>query len=100
MLTLLLGIGANAQTPDSTFRKEGKTYSSFSKVSTTKSDINTGFVWKDSKGVEYPIFMGASGACYINKISNKTGKPYKQYLGKEVSADICKQLGKTYNPNR
>lgn len=100
MLTLLLGIGVNAQTQDSTFRKEGNIYSSSSKVSTTKSDTPTGFIWKDSKGVEYPIFMGASGSCYINKISNKTGKPYKQYLGKEISADICKQLGKTYNPSR
>ena len=99
MLTLLLGIGVNAQTPDSTFRKEGNIYSS-SKVSTTKSDNTTGFTWKDSKGNEYPIYMSSTGSCYIKKISAKTGKEYKQYLGKEISADICKQLGVTYNPSR
>ena len=99
MLTLLLGIGVNAQTPDSTFRKEGKIYSSSSKKSATV-EKETGFTWKDSKGIEYPIYMSSTGSCYVKKVSNKTGQPYKQYLGKEISADICKQLGVTYNPSR
>lgn len=99
MLTLLLGIGVNAQTQDSTFRKEGNIYSSSSKKSATV-EKQTGFTWKDSKGNEYPIFMSSTGSCYIKKISSKTGNEYKQYLGKDISTDICKQLGVNYNPSR
>lgn len=98
LLVLLLGIGANAQTQEVVFKKEGNTYSSSKK--TTSIEKETGFTWKDSKGNNYTIFMSSTGSCYIKKISSKTGNEYKQYLGKEISADICKQLGVTYNPNR
>jgi hypothetical protein len=44
--------------------------------------------------------MGPSGSCYIKKISKKSGNEYKQYLGEEVSKDICKQLGVEYKPTK
>lgn len=78
------------------YNREGKT---FSKVNTEKvvtSDVESGFTYKDSKGISYPIYVGKTGSCYIKKISKKTGRKYKQYLGKEISAEICKELGIEY----
>lgn len=95
ILTLMLGIGVNAQTQDTTFKKEGKTYSSGASKSVEK---DTGFIWEDSKGNTYNIYMGKTGSCYIKRISSKTGKEYKQYLGTAVSQDICNQLGVKYTP--
>lgn len=88
---------SNAQTQDVTFRREGKTYSSSSSKKQT-AEKATGFTWEDSKGNAYDIYMGPSGSCYVKRISAKTGKEYKQYLGAEISQDICNQLGVKYTP--
>ena len=65
-------------------------------IASSKSNKNnaqqTQYTWKDSKGVEYPIYISASGSCYVIKTSKKTGKEYKNYLPKEVSTEICKEL--------
>lgn len=79
------------------YTKNGKTYKS-EKTVKQSSERETGFTWEDSKGIQYPIYMGPSGSCYIKKVSKKSGKEYKQYLGAEISADICKQLGIEYKP--
>lgn len=69
--------------------KEGKTF----KVQTTQvKEVQTGYTWEDSKGNKYPIFISKKGACYIKKISLKTGKEYKQYLPKEIQETINKEL--------
>lgn len=86
---------ANAQN----YTKVGNTYK-VEKVAKQSSSRQTGFNWEDSKGNTYPILMGPSGACYIKRVSKKTGKEYKQYLGKEVSQSICKQLGVQYKPSK
>ena len=74
--------------------KEGKTYSQVVKSKTPDKD--SGFTYKDNKGNIYPILIGKSGACYIVRISKKSGKEYKQYLGKEISIEICKELNINY----
>lgn len=74
--------------------RNGKTYEAVKAA--TISERATGFTYKDSKGREYPIFMGKSGSCYVKKVSAKTGAEYKQYLGEEISRDICKSLGVEY----
>ena len=70
--------------------KEGNTF----KVSTTKTikseDKKTEFNWEDKKGNKYPIFISKNGACYIKRISSKTGKEYKQYLPKKIQETIKK----------
>jgi hypothetical protein len=70
--------------------KEGKTF----KVQTTQttSEKQTEYTWKDKKGIKYPIFISKKGACYIKRISSKTGKEYKQYLPKEIQETIRKEL--------
>lgn len=75
---------------------EGKTYVS-TKTSRSKEEPKvTGYDWQDSKGNKYPIFISGTGSCFVVKISQKTGKEYRQYLGEEVSKDICKKLGMVY----
>lgn len=65
--------------------KEGKTF----KTSIVQTeDKQTEYTWEDKKGVKYPIFISKKGACYIKRISSKTGKEYKQYLPKEIQETI------------
>ena len=59
----------------------------------------TPYKWEDSKGNQYPIYIGTSGACYVVRVS-KNGNEYKQYLGEEISRDICLKMGVAYTPKR
>ena len=45
------------------------------KAKATKTDL----VYK-VKGVAYPVYRGTRGGYYIERVSKKTGKTYKQYL--------------------
>lgn len=100
MLTLIalvcILIGAQAQ--ETAYKVEGKTYSSTKTASRGSSTpIATGYEWKDSKGNVYPIMMSeGTGSCFVVKVSQKTGNEYRNYLGPEISADICKKMGKEY----
>ena len=79
-----------------TYKRDGNT---FSKETTTKSEVKsekTIYLWTDSRGNEYPIYITENGSTYINRISKKTGNPYRQYLPKEVSIQICKELNREY----
>lgn len=53
--------------------------------------VKTEFVWKDSKGDEYPIYMAHTGSCFVLKTS-KNGEEYRSYLGEEASEQINKEL--------
>lgn len=69
--------------------KEGKTF----KITTIQTENKqTEYTWEDKKGVKYPIYISKKGACYIKRISSKTGKEYKQYLPKEIQETIKKEL--------
>ena len=100
LITICCGMVANAD-GDKSYKCEGNTYSSTGRVNTNSSaPISTGFEWTDSKGNKYPIYISASGSCYIIKTSSKTSKEYKQYLKPEISQDICKKLGKEYKSKK
>lgn len=53
--------------------------------------VKTEFVWKDSKGDEYPVYIAHTGSCFVIKTS-KSGEDYRAYLGEEVSEQIRKEL--------
>ena len=76
-------------------QRVGNTFIS-TKVTKTKEPQKTKFEWQDSAGQKYPIYISSTGSCFIIKISKKTGKEYRQYLGPEVSVQICKELGIEY----
>lgn len=96
LFIVCVSLCANAD-GDKSFKCENNTYSSTGRVNANSSaPISTGFQWTDSKDNKYPIYISASGSCYIIKKSSKTGKEYKSYLKPDVSQDICKKLGKEY----
>lgn len=45
-----------------------------------KTASNTGKTFVDKKGNKYPIFKSVNGKFFIERISQKTGNKYKQYL--------------------
>lgn len=72
----------------------------FKRVETTEKTIKKGdppmktpFFWENSQG-KWPIYLsnGGKGSAYIIRTSQKTGKTYKAYLGKDITNDIKKQL--------
>lgn len=65
----------------------------FETVQTSQTDVQTPYTWKDKDGKTYPIYISKKGACYIKRISKKTGKEYKYYLPKETQEQIRKELG-------
>lgn len=70
--------------------RHGNTFS----VETTSvnQDTQTQFTWQDKDGNIYPIYISKKGACYVIKVSKKTGKEYKYYLPKEIQETIRKEL--------
>ena len=95
LLALLMVLGFYTSTYSQDIVREGNTFSSV-RTSSKAQPTKTKFAWKDSKGTEYPIYMGASGSCYVIKVSQKTGKEYKNYMKPEVSEQICKEMGVKY----
>lgn len=65
----------------------------FSVEQTAQADVQTPYTWKDKDGKIYPIYITKKGACYIKRVSKKTGKEYKYYLPKETQARIKQELG-------
>lgn len=63
----------------------------FEMVQTSQTNVQTPYTWKDKDGKTYPITK--KGACYVKRISKKTGKEYKYYLPKEIQEQIRKELG-------
>ena len=96
LLVLAMGLVANAQT----YTRSGNTFTSTKSVKAKAEPVKTKFTWKDSKGKEYPVFISAKGSCFVIKTSSKTGKEYKNYLGSEISQQICKELSVEYKGKR
>lgn len=92
LFIVAVGCVANAQ---SNVVRNGNVFE-FSTTRSAKSEpTKTKFiVKKDDK--EYPVYMSANGSCFILKVSSKTGKEYRQYLGPEISQQMCKELGVEY----
>lgn len=63
-------------------------------VAKIDSFVKTKFIWKDSKGDEFPVYMAHTGSCFIIRTS-KNGEEYRAYLGEEVSEQIRKELSKS-----
>ena len=94
MLLVLLSAGlvANAQT----YTRNGNTFISSTGERVKAEPVKTKFTWKDSKGKEYPVYISSNGSCFVIKVSAKTGKEYRNYLGPEISQQICKELNIKY----
>lgn len=99
MAAMLLALSVNnSSTYAQSVKREGTTFVVSSSRKSAES-TKTKFTWKVGD-VEYPIYISSTGSCYIIKVSKKTGKEYKQYLPKEVCAEIAKELGIEYKPKK
>jgi len=81
-------------------QRQGNTFVVTKSSTSANNAKKTPFTWQDSKGNKYPIYISKNGACFVKKVSKKTGKEYKQYLGKEISAQISKEMGIKYEPKK
>ena len=89
-IVMLFTLGASAQS----YTRVGNQFI----VAKTKAEPRkTNYTIKDTDGKVYPVYIGKTGACYIIRTS-KNGNEYKKYLGKEISAQICKEMGIEYKP--
>lgn len=74
--------------------KEGNTFTQVSNKKSSGKETKTEYVYKDSKGNTYPVYLSSTGKAFIKKISQKTGKEYKQYLpevGKQINPSAYKE---------
>ena len=85
-----LNMGIQAQS----VQRQGNTFTQVSNKKSASKETKTQFTYKDSKGVEYPVYLSSTGKAYIKKISRKTGKEYKQYIpevGKQINPEAYKE---------
>lgn len=91
MACLLVGMAsASAQS----YKVSGNVYSKATTERVTAKNDSTMYKY-EVKGIKYTIHLSKNGRAYIIRTSKK-GNTYKQYLGEEVSRDICKRMGRTY----
>lgn len=93
MMALMCCLTVSAQHP---YTRSGDTFTAMTKAKEKVEPTKTKYFYTDSHGDKYPIFMSSTGSCFINKVSSKTGKEYRMYLGKDISMEICKEMGVEY----
>lgn len=99
VITMDLLVASISPVASQNYTRQGNTFAAVKKTATAKeSGKKTPYTGKDSKGNEYPIYQSPSRSCYVLRTSRKTGREYKQYLGVELSTEIARLTGVTYNP--
>lgn len=104
---IFLGLqDVKCQTPDGDTSKSKVEYNQESKTfksvkTNNNNDQKTSYLWEDSKGVQYPIWLHTytkgenvgKVTCYVIRISQKTGKEYKYYLpdGMAIAEQILRE---------
>ena len=91
LMMLAFGLVSNAQS----VTRQGNTFTQVSnqKGKSASKETKTEYVFKDSKGVEYSVYLSSTGKAFIKKVSKKTGKEYKQYvpeIGKQINPEAYK----------
>lgn len=92
IMLLVLGMN-NSSTYAQSVQRQGNTFTQVSNKKSTGKETLTEYTYKDSKGVEYPVYLSSTGKAFIKKVSKKTGKEYRQYLpevGKQINPDAYK----------
>jgi hypothetical protein len=92
IMLLSMNVGVQAQSVE----RKGDTFTQVSNKGGKSGgkETKTQYTFKDSKGVEYPIYLSSTGKAFIKKVSKKTGKEYKQYLpeiGKQINPKAYKE---------
>lgn len=82
MLLFPINMGIFAQS----IQRQGNTFVQTSKSKESK-DTQTKYIYKDSKGISYSVYLSAKGKAFIWKTSSKTNKKYRYYI-----PDVGKQI--------
>lgn len=92
---LLIGLNNSMANDSTTFVVNGNMYSKVSTKSQKSEPTQTPYVYQIGEQ-ELPILLSVNGRAYVIRISQKTGKEYKYYLGEDISRDICEKMGIEY----
>jgi len=87
-----LNVGVQAQS----VVKSGNTFTQVSNKGGKSGgkETKTQYTFKDSKGNVYPVYLSSSGKAFVKRVSQKTGKEYKQYvpeIGKQINPEAYKE---------
>jgi hypothetical protein len=90
-MVLALGVSTYAQSVE----RKGNTFIQLSNKGSKSGgkETKTQYIFKDSKGNVYPVYLSSTGKAFIKKVSKKTGKEYKQYVpevGKQINPEAYK----------
>jgi len=95
-IAMMLALGVNNSSVQSGYELKGNTFV-LHKTATKRDTLVTQFKYEDRSGHTYPIVINkGTGSCYVIKVSGKTGKPYRMYMSKDISMEVCKRLGIEY----
>lgn len=75
------------------YSRDGNTFSSNTK--SKQAPELTPYTWKDSKGINYPIYISSKDSCFVIKENGN-----KQYMKKEISMQICKEMNREYKSKK
>lgn len=89
LLCLMIAVPAKAEE----VKRDGNNFTVIKTV-TNSQDVKTVYTYT-IKDTVYPIYITKNGRCYIIRTS-KNGNEYRQYLSKEISLEICKELNTEY----
>ena len=94
---------AIAQEKPQSYKREGKTFVQ-SDTQVLKGDTTTTYLWRDSKGTEYPIILHqykkgqkvGKWTAYVIRKSAKSGKDYRYFLpdGEKIATEIINETTK------
>jgi hypothetical protein len=92
IMLLSMNVGVQAQN----VIKSGNTFTQVSNKGGKSGgkETKTQYTFKDSKGNVYPVYLSASGKAFVKRVSQKTGKEYKQYvpeIGKQINPKAYKE---------
>ena len=96
ILALACGISHAAMSQQPTYKVEGNTYKAVKTNTTPKRDSTITAYTYETNGKAYAICLSKNGSAFVGRISSRTGRYYRQYLGEAISRDICGKVGKEY----
>lgn len=92
-ISMMLALGVNNSSIYAETVKSGNKFTQVTNKKSSNKETKTEYIYEDSKGVKYPIWLSSTGKAFIKKVSKKTGKEYKQYLpevGKQINPKAYK----------
>ena len=89
---MLLSLSLNIQAQN--VKREGNAFTQVSNKKFSGKEVKTQYIYTDSKGAVYPVYLSSTGKAFIKRTSKKTGKEYKQYvpeIGRQINPDAYKE---------